>query len=331
MARSELTYELVSDACHSLFKDGTNVTFDAVYTSIGRKGSAKIVTEHIARWKKDIADQLYVKRTSPVLSETLISEADQLMANLWQRALNEAHAAYAERQAELDDYKDRLEAERDQVVEAAAGLERQIHVLDTELAASAATISGLYEQINERDVRLAALAASLAERDAQLVSVRDDLARITATAEIERTQYTDELARERTRHDLAQAEERRRHDLELAQLRLNAQSEQERAAEVARGERNFLMQQTDSIRTAAQQKETHLAELLATEKLYSEQFKRQAAAGRDEASVARGKVELLQEQLAAAIARAEAAERQLPLVAEQILEAPKPEEGLPHD
>lgn len=301
MARqSDLDPTRIFEICYDLFARGENTSFDKVYSALGRKGSAAVVTKAIGEWRNEAAEKLNTKRSNPDLPDDLTRASDELVGAIWKLALGKADSAYLEKENELAaekiDWANRIDVAETN----AAELERMVLVRGGELKALAAQLEAREEAISDLQSRLATASSLLAEKDTQVTGLREDIARLAATLDSERARHTADLAAERQRHDAAQQSERDRHAAETKALREQHASEQARALEIAQGERKHLMEQTDQIRTTARQREEYLAEQLKNEKAKSNGFERQANDARDREAVARGRAELLQEQLEAA-------------------------------
>jgi chromosome segregation ATPase len=115
--------------------------------------------------------------------------------------------------------------------------------------------------------------------------MREDGARLANTLESERRNHETELLAERERHDQAVNAERQR-----------AHESVEREREIAAGERQYLMHQTDETRQAAKANESALKEQLHEVKAFAESFQARAGRAESEAAFWRGKAEAAAEE-----------------------------------
>ena len=252
MARtSAVEYERVAEACSSLFLEGKSPSFESVYELIGRKGGAKVVQGMIADWRKEMANRFMAGRTNPDLPEELITESDKVLTVVWRLALEKSDAAYADERNRLDQARADMAANVTQAQERAAEFEREALSLQGELQALQARLQGSQAEIEDLRQRLADTTTLLRARDEQIGQMREDGARLANTLESERRNHEVELLAERDRHEQAVNAERQR-----------AHESVEREREIAAGERQYLMRQTDEIRQAAKANEAVLKEQL---------------------------------------------------------------------
>lgn len=90
--------------------------------------------------------------------------------------------------------------------------------------------------------------------------------------------------------------ERERHDQAVNAERQRAHESVEREREIAAGERQYLMRQTDAIRQAAKANEAVLKEQLQEAKAFAESFQARAGRAESEAAFWRGKAEAAAEE-----------------------------------
>ena len=286
MARtSAVEYERVAEACSSLFLEGKSPSFESVYELIGRKGGAKVVQGMIADWRKEMANRFMTGRTNPDLPEELITEADKVLTVVWRLALEKSDTAYADERSRLDQARVDMAAAVTQAQERAAEFQREALSLQGERQALQARLQGSQAEIEDLRQRLADTTTLLRARDEQIGQMREDGARLANTLESERRNHEAELLAERDRHEQAVNAERQR-----------AHESVEREREIAAGERQYLMRQTDEIRQAAKANEAVLKEQLHEAKAFAESFQARAGRAESEAAFWRGKAEAAAEE-----------------------------------
>jgi Skp family chaperone for outer membrane proteins len=241
---SAVEYERVAEACSSLFLEGKSPSFESVYDLIGRKGGAKVVQGMIADWRKEMANRFMAGRTNPDLPEELITESDKVLTVVWRLALEKSDTAYADERSRLDQARVDMAAAVTQAQERAAEFEREALSLQGERQALQARLQGSQAEIEDLRQRLSDTTTLLRARDEQIGQMREDGARLANTLESERRNHEAELLAERDRHEQAVNAERQR-----------AHESVEREREIAAGERQYLMRQTDEIRQAAKANE----------------------------------------------------------------------------
>jgi hypothetical protein len=101
---------------------------------------------------------------------------------------------------------------------------------------------------------------------------------------------------ERRNHEAELLAERERHDQAVNAERQRAHESVEREREIAAGERQYLMRQTDEIRQAAKASEAVLKEQLQEAKAFAESFQARAGRAESEAAFWRGKAEAAAEE-----------------------------------
>ncbi len=286
MARiSAVEYERVAEACSSLFLEGKSPSFESVYELIGRKGGAKVVQGMIADWRKEMAGRFMAGRTNPDLPEDLITEADKVLTVVWRLALEKSDAAYADERAQIEQAKVDMTVKVEHAQERAAAFEREIVALQSERQTLEVRLQGNQSEIEDLRLRLADTTTLLRARDEQIGQMREDGARLASTMENERRNHEVELMAERERHEQAVDAERQR-----------AHESVEREREIAAGERQYLMRQTDEIRQAAKANEAVLKEQLQEAKAFVESFQGRAGRAESDAAFWRGKAEALAEE-----------------------------------
>ena len=286
MARtSAVEYERVAEACSSLFLEGKSPSFESVYELIGRKGGAKVVQGMIADWRKEMANRFMAGRTNPDLPEELITESDKVLTVVWHLALEKSDAAYADERSRLGQARVDMAAAVTQAQERAAEFEREALSLQGERQALQARLQGSQAEIEDLRQRLSDTTTLLRARDEQIGQMREDGARLANTLESERRNHEVELLAERDRHEQAVNAERQR-----------AHESVEREREIAAGERQYLMRQTDEIRQAAKANEAVLKEQLHEAKAFAESFQARAGRAESEAAFWRGKAEAAAEE-----------------------------------
>jgi len=282
---SAVEYERVAEACSSLFLEGKSPSFESVYELIGRKGSAKVVQGMIADWRKEMAGRFMAGRTNPDLPEDLITEADKVLAVVWRLALEKSDAAYADERAQIDQAKVDMAAKVAQAQERAAEFERETLSLHGELQTFQVRLQGSQSEIEDLRRRLTDITTLLRARDEQIGQLREDTVRLASTLENERRNHEAELMAERERHEQTMEAERQR-----------AHESVEREREIAAGERQYLMRQTDEIRQTAKANEAILKEQLQEAKAFVESFQGRAGRAESDAAFWRGKTEAVAEE-----------------------------------
>ena len=286
MARtSAVEYERVAEACSSLFLEGKSPSFESVYELIGRKGGAKVVQGMIADWRKEMANRFMAGRTNPDLPEELITESDKVLTVVWRLALEKSDTAYADERSRLDQARVDMAAAVTQAQERAAEFEREALSLQGERQALQARLQGSQAETEDLRQRLSDTITLLQARDEQIGQMREDGARLANTLESERRNHEAELLAERDRHEQAVNAERQR-----------AHESVEREREIAAGERQYLMHQTDEIRQAAKANEAVLKEQLQEARAFADSFQARAGRAESEAAFWRGKAEAAAEE-----------------------------------
>lgn len=294
MAREDLNYKLIADACQQLFADGKHTSFDAVYDLIGRRGSAAKVRDYIKQWRQAMADLLNTPRASAVLPEALVGFADQLIEQIWTQALTQADTAYLEKQQALEAERITWGERIDAAETRADDINRQLLVARGEVQTKEATIDGLTRQLEELRGKLANAVQVIAQKDELTLRQHGEIEALKTNLAAERTRHDEVLASERAHSQAALAAEQDRHAAELKST-----------VEAAEGLRKHLMMQTDEVRQAARQRELALNAQLTEQKEFTDGFKRRATAAEDKLAEARGESALLSKQLAATNARLE--------------------------
>jgi len=282
---SAVEYERVAEACSRLFLEGKSPSFESVYELIGRKGGAKVVQGMIADWRREMANRFMAGRTNPDLPEALITEADKVLTVVWRLALEQSDAAYTDERAQIDQARVDMAAKVTQAQERAAEFEREALALQGELQTLQVRLQGSQAEIEDLRQRLADTTTLLRARDEQIGQMREDGARLASTLESERRNHETELLAERERHDQTVNAERQR-----------AHESVEREREIAAGERQYLMYQTDEIRQAAKANEAALKEQLQEIKAFAESFQARTGRAASEAAFWRGKAEAAAEE-----------------------------------
>ncbi|MEF8697803.1 MAG: DNA-binding protein [Candidatus Accumulibacter sp. UW20] len=286
MARtSAVEYERVAAACSSLFLDGRSPSFESVYELIGRKGGAKVVQGMISDWRKEIAGRFMAGRTNPDLSDDLISEADRMLTVVWRLALEKADAAYADERAQITQWRVEMTERVVEAQERAGASAREALALQGETQTLQARLQANHAEIEDLRQRLADTTTLLRARDEQIGQLREDGARLASTLESERRNQEAELLAERERHEEALSGERQR-----------AEESVEREREIAAGERQYLMRQTDEIRQAAKASEAVVKEQLQEARVFVDNFQARASRAESDAAFWRGKAEATAEE-----------------------------------
>ncbi len=281
MARgSTVEYKQVADACAELFLDGKNTSFDSVYELIGRRGSAKIVQGCIADWRKEMAQRFVAGRTNPDLPEGLVSEADKVLTVVWRLALEKSDAAYADERVKLEQARGETAQQVAQAQERAATFERETFALQGAVQGLQATLQGHQAEIEALTLRLTETSTLLHARDEQLAQLREDSARLGATLASERRTHEADLQAAAQRQDQALQTERSRSDAVI-----------QREREIAAGERQHLMRQTDELRQTAKATDAALKEQLQAAHQTAEQLRTRAGKAEMEVAFARGKTD----------------------------------------
>ena len=239
----------------------------------------------IADWRKEMANRFMAGRTNPDLPEELITEADKVLTVVWRLALEKSDAAYADERNRLDQARVDMAAKVTQAQERATEFEREALSLQGERQALQATLQGSQAEIEDLRQRLADTTTLLRARDEQIGQMREDGARLANTLESERRNHEVELLADRDRHEQAVNAERQR-----------AHESVEREREIAAGERQYLMRQTDEIRQAAKANEAVLKEQLQEAKAFAESFQARAGRAESEGAFWRGKSEAAAEE-----------------------------------
>lgn len=281
---TEVQFADVAQACQRLFAAGENVTFNRVYALLGNKGSGKVVNGYIRRWREEAGSMLAVRaqRSLPGVPDDVVATLDSTVTSLWQAALSQAEEAYIAA-------RDALELDRAEWLlrlEAAAATEADLRATQATLEERTKAYADLQSLTQERET-------ALREREAQVSSLREEIARLTALLESEQRNHADALAQVAQRADERLAEAQQRHQTELDQ-----------AAERADGERQHYASVTDQLRQSALAEKAILTEQLAGMKAMVDALRGKASRADNDASHWRGKAE-------AAEARALAAEATL--------------------
>jgi chromosome segregation ATPase len=239
----------------------------------------------IADWRKEMANRFMAGRTNPDLPEELITESDKVLTVVWRLALEKSDTAYADERSRLDQARVDMAAAVTQAQERAAEFEREALSLQGERQALQARLQGSQAETEDLRQRLSDTITLLRARDEQIGQMREDGARLANTLESERRNHEAELLAERDRHEQAVNAERQR-----------AHESVEREREIAAGERQYLMRQTDEIRQAAKANEAVLKEQLQEAKSFAESFQARAGRAESEAAFWRGKAEAAAEE-----------------------------------
>jgi hypothetical protein len=197
VARASIVeYGQVAQACYELFQRGEPVSFQRVYDIIGNKGSNRVVTDFMKQWRKEAGDKLAVTITHslPGLPESLVGTVDDLLVKIWSGALESAEQSYQKAMDEVTSERAglRVEREKEQV-------ERQILLADnarltSELKATQDNLGERGQSLQMAQAHGIELETQLRNRDVQVSSLREDVARLLATYEAGQRQHADELA-----------------------------------------------------------------------------------------------------------------------------------------
>lgn len=287
MARiSTVDPESVAQACAQMFAEGKNVSFDAVYDLIGRKGSARVVQNLIAEWRKEMAERFTTQRASPSLPADLVEASDTLAATIWHQALAKADEAYSAQRADLETQRAAMSDAIQTAQNRAAEFEKLLIASEASHDGTKALLKNAEMQIGQLQIDLVNMAASLRANEEQIVGLREDIARLNTLVENERQSHEAALTRERVRHEEA-----------LAVVQASAQASLDREREVAAGERQHLMMQTDQIRQAARTAEVALKEQVVEAKTMAEAYRRKAGDAESQVAYQRGRAEAAERQM----------------------------------
>lgn len=175
-----VTYEEVKAACQAILDRGESLTFARVYGQIGNRGGQARVSALIRQFQEEHPSEAAAPRTSPDLPQDLVPLSDQLLGELWKKALEHAGATYREDRAYWQGMSEAAEHEAQLSSQRAEELENELNVTKAAAEVREQTILDLETRLREVTERLAV-------RDEQLVGLREDNARLTAEINITST------------------------------------------------------------------------------------------------------------------------------------------------
>ena len=264
---SSVQYPDVAAACQALFQAGEPPSFNRVYAVLGNRGSGRVVSDLIRRWRAEAGDRLTIMsaRSLPGVPDALVQDVDAMLLKAWQLALAESETAYECAHATLD-------AER-------AVWQQQLDAAGA-LAADLQTARALLGERHTAFVELQNLRQGeqrdRADLDAHLTAAKEDVARLSATLDASAIQHAEALATLAARHTAA---------LDL---------EQERAE----GDRRHTAQITDELRQAAKAAESYLREQLDGTRIAAEAYRTRAGQSATDAARWQARAELAEAALA---------------------------------
>lgn len=266
---SSVQYADVAAACQNLFQAGEPPSFNRVYAALGNRGSGRVVSDLIRKWRAEAGERLTVmsQRSLPGVPDSLVQDVDAMLLKAWQLALAESETAYEAAGAVLD-------AERitwQQQLDAAGALAADLQTWRAVLAERTAALVEL-QNLRQGEQR------ARADVDARLIAVREDVARLTAALEASTLRHAEALAALEARHTAALA------------------LEQERAE----GDRRHTAQITDELRQAAKAAELYLREQLDGTRIAAESYRTRAGQAATDAAKWQARAELAEDALAKA-------------------------------
>lgn len=312
MAReSSVDPRAVEKACAELLAQGESPSFPAVFSLLGRKGSASVVQGYITDFKKKLGAQLGKIRDVPGLPPALVEASDRQLAATWQIALDTAEGAYQDARSKLDGERMDMQATLETHAEKLAESEREGLRLQGRIDAQEVEIAGLNEARQAVQDRLLATETTLAERETQLSETREMAATLRATLDSERAKFTEKLDATHIQHAEELTAIRAGHETIINDLTQQHRAELERNQAIYDGEKRHLYEQTDAIRQANKLEIDRLKHDLSSVTVSSELHYRAAHEARDALSKLAGKVEMLEEIAARERARADELTTQL--------------------
>jgi hypothetical protein len=268
---SSVQYADVAAACQSLFQSGEPPSFNRVYAALGNRGSGRVVSDLIRRWRAEAGSRLSIMstRSLPGVPDALVQDVDAMLLKAWQLALAESETAYEEASALLD-------AERitwQQQLDAAGSLAADIQTLRAVLAERTAAWVELQNLRQSEQL-------ARADLDARLTAAKEELAHLQATQEADALRHAEALSTLAARHTAA---------LALDQAR-------------AEGDRRHTAQITDELRQAAKAAELYLREQLDGTRVAAESYRTRAGQATTDAAKWRARAEIAEAALAKASA-----------------------------
>lgn len=277
-----IQYEDVAPICKTLYLEGREVTFNAVYAELGRGGAAT-VQKYIKQWREQTAKILGTPRVSAALPTEIVALADQLLEAMWAKSLEQADAAYLAKQQELEAERVLWGERIDKAETMADDLNRQLLTLRGDLQAKEATLDAQMATLEDLRSRMAAAVQLVANKEAELMRQHGEIKTLNATLASERALHQAALAAQQEQHQQAMAAEVDRHTTELA-----------RVQEIAQGERQHLMLQTDAMRQEIKQAQAAVNAARAEGKEIENRLRQRANDAEEKLSEARGASKALQ-------------------------------------
>lgn len=217
----------------------------------------------IADWRKEMANRFMAGRTNPDLPEELITEADKVLTVVWRLALEKSDAAYADERNRLGRTGADMAANVTQAQERAAEFEREALSLQGELQALQVRLQGSHAEIEDLRQRWPTPPPSFApvmSRSARCVKMAlGSPAPWRASGAITKRSSSPSVS------DTSK---------QWAPNGSGLTNRSRREREIAAGERQYLMRQTDEIRQSAKSNEAVLKEQLKRRRRSSRAFRR---------------------------------------------------------
>ena len=294
MAReSAVTYENVGLICAQLQAAGTAPSYPSVaeehFRQYGTKGSSQIVQRYINQWRIASGKRELAMTSIPGLPEEAGVKLHQLLNEIWNVTLAQAEASLASQRHALEQTEVRHRLAIEEANAQAERAERNALSFQSELRGVQQRFDDLATERALAETRMAKLNATLDERTSAMLSLREEVTRLTTTLESMQSNYAAELSSTALRHEEALSAER---------AKLNAELERYQAA--IEGERRHLMRQTDEIRQAATGRETLLQSQLDLSQVMKDRFEQAANNAREQESYWRGVAEASKEATARA-------------------------------
>ncbi|MBF6649119.1 DNA-binding protein [Methylobacter sp. BlB1] len=229
MKKNTDTYSLAYECCDQVFlEEGRFPTIDAIRERI-HINSPAVIKRAMNDWTLHFVDKHRRKLEHPKMPAALVDAAE----SLWQLALQQAQAAYGERQAALDrkeaDWQSRLQALEQARADQELAWQQEAGRMAQELTAQADVVLELSGQLGTTAARLENTEQWLAESRQDLSRAQGALAEARAANETQAREWTIKFEKDHEWH-LRRIEEEK--DL-LKKRQAKALADQKRALELA--------------------------------------------------------------------------------------------------
>lgn len=205
MARpTSIEYEDVQAACEAIIARGEPISFAKVYRELGNRGSHQRVTQFVRQFEAEQTEGVETEKVAaaPELPPELIESSNQVLAGIWQLALQRAEDSYQAANARLAEDRLYWEGHAEIAEHHAQAADRRADEVQHELDVMRATAEAREQTVLDLETRLGDATAKLAAREDQCAAQREEIARLTAKMEAMESRLAEsQVNLEKTRQD----------------------------------------------------------------------------------------------------------------------------------